>query len=97
MVDPRIVFDESYESEAYQTVILYFSCPKEFIEIVLGKEFPDAVSAELSIEMPRSDLEARYATVCISPTNADGEDYDWYGISLPLDEIELLIKKRNHN
>lgn len=93
MVDHGIVFDERYDSDAYQTVTLYFICPKEFLRVFLGKEFPDAVSAELSIEMPGSDLEAKYATVCISPTNADGEDYDWYDISLPLDEVELLIKK----
>ena len=64
MIDHQIVFDERYESEVYQTVTLYFTCPKEFLFDVLKNEFPDAVSAELSIELPISDLEARYATVC---------------------------------
>lgn len=93
MIDHQIVFNERYESEVYQTVTLYFTCPKEILFDVLKNEFPDAVSAELSIELPISDLEARYATVCISPTNEEGEDYDWSDISLPLEDIELLLKK----
>ena len=50
---------------------------------------------EISIEFPTEHIEARYADVCVSPTREiDGmsEDYDWYVVYIPYDEIEELIK-----
>ena len=66
------------------------------------KEYPEAVSMEISIEFPMGHIEPRYADVCISPTRYDEEtdsyeDYDWYDIDLPYDEIEELIRLSERN
>ena len=56
---------------------------------------PEAISMEISIEFPTEHIEANYADVCVSPTREDEngtEDYDWYDVDIPYDEIEELIK-----
>lgn len=91
MLDKRIKFDESYISEEYNTITLYFTGPKE---LLIG-DYPDAESMEISIECPREYISASYASVEISPTKYDEggyTDYDWRDIDLPYDEIEALIK-----
>ena len=50
---------------------------------------------EISIEFPTEHIESNYADVCVSPTREDEngtEDYDWYDVDIPYDEIEELIK-----
>ena len=42
------------------------------------------------MEFPTANPEARYAEVMFSPTK-DGEDYDWFDVLIPLDEIEELM------
>ena len=49
-----------------------------------------AESMEISVEFPTANPEARYAEVMFSPTK-DGEDYDWFDVLIPLDEIEELM------
>ena len=93
MLDKRIKFDESYISEEYDTITLYFTGPKE---LLIG-DYPEAESMEISVECPREYICSEYANVEISPTMYDEEndgytDYDWREISMPLDEVEALIK-----
>jgi hypothetical protein len=92
MLDKRIEFEERYDSEVYETTTLYFIAPKEMLKTTMVKDYPEAISMEISIEFPMNHIEARYADVCVSPTNEEGEDYDWYDIELPYDEIEALIE-----
>lgn len=74
-----------------ETVTLYFFAPKEW----LGGLYPEAISAEISVEYPVAHPEAIYATVMMSPTrvtdNNSVEDYDWYDIVLLPTEIEQLM------
>lgn len=91
MIDKRIKFDEAWNKEDNETV-LYFTAPKE----MLCGDYPEAVSMEISLEFPTDHAEADYVDVCISPTRYveedDGyEDYDWYDIAMPKDEINELI------
>lgn len=78
----KVMFDEQYKSDEYETVTLYFFAPKEW----LGGLYPEAISAEISVEYPVAHPEAIYATVMMSPTrvtdNNSVEDYDWYDIVL---------------
>lgn len=75
----KVMFDEQYKSDEYETVTLY----------------PEAISAEISVEYPVAHPEAIYATVMMSPTrvtdNNSVEDYDWYDIVLLPTEIEQLM------
>lgn len=92
MLDERIVFDERYDSDAYGTTTLYFVAPKEILKTMIGKDYPEAVSMEISVEFPTDHIEAGKAYVCASPTNENGEDYDWWDVDMPYDEIEALIE-----
>ena len=92
MIDKRIEFDEAWNKEDNETV-LYFIAPTE----MLYGDYPEAVSAEISVEFPTDLAEAEYATVEISPTRYveedDGyEDYDWREIIIPDEEINALIE-----
>ena len=96
MIDKRIKFDERYDNEDYETTTLYFIAPKEMLKTMMVNDYPDAVSMEISIEFPTECIAPKYASVCISPTRYDEdtdsyEDYDWYDIDLPYDEIDELI------
>lgn len=95
MIDKRIEFEERYD-DGEGTTTLYFIAPKEMLKTTMIKDYPEAVAMEISIELPTNNMEARYAGVSVSPTRYveedDGyEDYDWYDIYLPYDEIEELI------
>lgn len=92
MLDKRIKFEERYDNDVYGNTTLYFIAPKEMLKTMMIKDCSEAVAMEISIELPTNHIEAAYASVCVSPTNEDGEDYDWYDIDLPYDEIEELIK-----
>ena len=87
----KVMFDEQYKSNEHETVTLYFFAPKEW----LGGRYPEAISAEISVEYPIAHPEAIYATVMMSPTRVnenDGvEDYDWYDIVLLPSEVEQLM------
>ena len=68
------------------------------LKALLKKDYPNAVSMEISIEFPTEHLESNYASVCVSPTrhivekDVDlYEDYDWNDIDLPCDEVDELI------
>lgn len=96
MLDSRIKFDERYDSEDYHTTTLYFTAPKEMLKrFIPVNDYPEAVSMEISIEFPEEHIEANHADVCVSPTRlvVDGatEDYDWYDVDIPYDEIDELI------
>ena len=96
MLDKRIKFDERYDSEEYGTTTLYFMAQKEMLkEFIPTNDYPEAISMEISIEFPTDHIESNYANVCVSPTreNENGiEEYDWYDVDIPYDEIEELIK-----
>ena len=91
MINRRIKYDEAYIDDEEETVTFYYVAPKEFL---LG-DYPEAVSAEISVEFPTNHIEARYADVSISPIKVESDGglsyYDWYDISLPYEEIEELI------
>lgn len=95
-VDPQIVFDERYDDEESETTTLYFIAPKEMLS-EYGYNYPEAVSAEISIELPMGTLLAERACVGISPTDADGSNYDWNDIELPYDIVNELIKLAEKN
>ena len=96
MLDKRIKFDERYDSEEYGTATLYFVAPKEMLKkFIPTNDYPEAISMEISIEFPTEHIEANYADICVSPTREyenGTEDYDWYDVDIPYDEIEELIK-----
>ena len=96
MLDERIKFDERHDNEEYGITTLYFIAPKEMLKTFIPtNDYPEAVSMEISIEFPTDHIEADYANVCVSPTREDEngtEDYDWYDVDIPNDEIEELIK-----
>ena len=96
MLDERIKFDERHDSEECGTTILYFIAPKEMLKkFIPTNDYSEAISMEISIEFPTKHIEANYADVCVSPTREDEngtEDYDWYDVDIPYDEIEELIK-----
>ena len=101
MIDRRIKFDERYDSDDYGTTTLYFIAPKEMLKkFIPTNDYPEAVSMEISVEFPTDYIEPAQAYVCVSPTReVDGgtEEYDWYDIDLPYDEIEELIKLAEQN
>lgn len=85
----NIEFEEIFSNKEY--VILYFTAPKEILSQFLRKEFPEAVSAEISIEFPSEYPYANFSRTSLSPTNKNNEDYDWYDIDLTGDEISELF------
>ena len=96
MLDERIKFEERYESEENETTTLYFIAPKEMLKPLINRDYPEAISMEISIEFPTEHIEANYASVCVSPTKYDEEtnsyyDYDWFDVELPYEEIDELI------
>ena len=101
MLDKRIKFDERYDSIENEETTLYFTAPATILKVLLpGKDYPDAVGTEISLEFPLNDVLAYTASVSVSPTRyvekSDSfEDYDWNDIVLPEDEIEELIKLAN--
>jgi len=94
-----IKFDERYDSEYIGETTLYFIAPKEMLDNFFPKgTYPDAVNAEISIEVPTNSIEAKNANVSISPIGRteDGyEDYDWTDINIPYEEIENLFAIAN--
>lgn len=88
MLDNRIKFEERYDNYEYATITLYFTAPKE----MLMGNYPEAVSATISVEFPMDDIKPRSASIDMSPTDSNGSDYDWYRTDLPYHKIEELIK-----
>jgi len=95
----NIKFDERYDDEYNGDTTLYFIAPKEMLDNFFPKgTYPDAVSMEISIEVPTNNIEANNANVSISPTRKteDGyEDYDWTDVDVPYEEIEMLLSIAN--
>lgn len=95
----RIKYEESYVSEEYETTTVYFIAPVEILSYITGEDFPDAVSAEISIEFPCVGDDMYFCAGCasveISPTceGPDGSllDYEWYDVDLPYEDIDRLI------
>lgn len=91
MIDKKIKFDERYDDGEGMTT-LYFTAPKE----LLDGDYPEAVSMEISVELPTDKMEAKYADVSLSPTryieeDDSYEDYDWYDVVMSYEDIEELI------
>lgn len=84
----RIAFDERYDSDVYNTTTLYFTAPRA----MLGSKYPEAVSAEISIEFPGDYPLYREASVMISPTNAEGSDYDWCEWPIDAEFFDKLMR-----
>lgn len=71
----KVMFDEQYKSDEYETVTLYFFAPKEW----LGGLYPEAIYATVMMSPTRVT------------DNNSVEDYDWYDIVLLPTEIEQLM------
>lgn len=90
----KVKYDESYESDYYETVTHYFIAPVELLDVWLRKNYEDAVSAEISIEVLLNCQEVSEACVSISPTRDEGgclTDYDWTNIQVAPEEAEYLL------
>ena len=88
----QIKFEDRFVNDELGTTTLYFIAPKA----MLGEKYPEAISMEISVELPTDHPEARYASVAFSPTKYDREndcycDYDWYDVELTYEEIEQLL------
>lgn len=96
MLAKHIAFDERYDNEESGTVTLYFIAPKDLLSTYVPLEkYPDATSAEISLEFPENNISAENASVSISPTrevNGGSEDYDWNDISMAYNDINCLIE-----
>lgn len=86
-------FEEMVDSHSITT--LFFDAPLPVLQQLLQfREYPDAVSADLSIHFPTdtpspSECICRISPVCEMP---DGwESYDWTDIVLTDEEIEFLF------
>ena len=73
----KVILEDRYKSDEYETMTLYFIAPKEWLDGL----YTDAVHTEISVEYPLNCPEASAATVMVSPTRDLGEDgyedYDW--------------------
>lgn len=87
----NVEFEEKIVTENEDTIVLYFTAPKEY----LNGKYPEAVSCTICIELPADTPTAENANVLFSPTKPEGEegltDYDWYNVNLPVEEINELI------
>lgn len=91
MINKDIKFDEMAYCEEHKTVTLYFTAPKELMNTVLPyTDDTSAVSMEISLEYPKDNRKDLY--IQASPTNAEGEDYDWYDVDFSDADIEKLFK-----
>lgn len=88
-----VEFDERYDSDEYNTTTLYFTAPKE----LLPDDYPDAVSAEISIEFLANHPFYHEASVMISPTNAEGNDYDWDDWLIDAGIFDKLVRIAEEN
>ena len=88
----KVIFEEKYISDTYNSVTLYFITPKEW----LNGKYPEAEHSEICLEYPIDHPEAMYAVAMLSPTK-DCEDYDWFDIKLTNSEIESLMKLAEAN
>lgn len=82
----EIVFEEKYECEVGRTVTLYFIAPTK----ILKGKYPEAESAEISVEYPMGTDDVEAANVTFSPTK-DGLDYEWHEVELPSEIIQKLM------
>lgn len=92
-----IELEESHYNGQHRFLAMFFTAPLEILNCIEG-DFPEAVSAEILVEVPCANEYVCYpkgAIVSISPTKADGNgflDYEWYTIDLPYEEVELLFQ-----
>lgn len=93
MLDDRIKFDERYDDEENKSTTLYFTAPKELLKEFDLKNYPEAISIEISLEFPLDCIVPEHAYVSVSPTNKNGEDYDWCNFDyMDCNDIEALIE-----
>lgn len=86
-----ISFDDKYISED-GAVTLYFTGPKEYLKSYFDLEYTENdVSMEISIEFPDDTLNTAFASVMVSPTDADGSDYDWNDVLMDYNTIVSLV------
>ncbi|MDD6483999.1 MAG: hypothetical protein PUF72_05430 [Clostridiales bacterium] len=104
MLDNGIKFDERCVNKELDTTTFYFIAPKEMLKtFITAEDYPEAISMEISVELPTNHMESNDASVCVSPTRENEwgmEDYDWYDVDLPYDEIDELIslaEKKTNN
>lgn len=103
----EIKFDERYDDEFTGETSFYFIFPKEYLDVFFPKKYSNAISCEINITIPTSELNtnifsidinkiANKANVSISPTRETSggtEDYDWTDIEIPFNSLCELIKK----
>lgn len=72
----------------------YFTVPKEVLGILLPYgDYKNAASGEIMLEYKTSMYLPFVESISVSasPTNADGEDYDWNDINLSDEDIKFLL------
>ncbi len=90
-----VEYEEEYENGEFETKILYFIVPREWVYNFKPEARWEAVSGTISLEYQVSNPKPKYATVMMSPTRAvfkgGLEDYDWFDIDLSSEDIEALM------
>lgn len=88
-----IVFDEKIVMENRKEVSLYFTAPVGYLSNYFDIEINEGdVSMEIWLEFPDDTLNPEMASVvAVSPTNAEGSDYDWHDVLLDYNTIVGLI------
>lgn len=85
-----IEFDEKRVSKEHESTTFYFSAPRN----ILGKRWPEADYAEISVEVPNNNMEASAASVVVGPVSKEEEGtwiYDWIDAVMPYSDIEYLL------
>lgn len=92
-----ILFDDCWDSEDGSERILYFDVPLEYLgenyfdEEDRGKAVGATISISFNPEYP-DWIESRFE---ISPTDADGSDFDWLPYDMDRDQYEELMEQAN--
>lgn len=87
----KVEFEEMVINRIMGETTLYFVAPKEMLDTLYPLDYPEADSAELSLEFPIGRVNVDNAVCSLSPTLC-GEDYDWNDIELSRKTIKKLIR-----
>ena len=86
----KIAYDDMGIYSCGAITTLYFMAPVEILPSYNAKKHEDCKSSEISITV-RNDSDVILS--CISPTNAEGTDYDWEDYNLSdSSKLALLAK-----
>ena len=90
----QVELEESYFSEMYDSMTLYFVLPKEWVNGL----YPEACAAELSVEFPCTNPDPTSVKAEIAYTMDEGDaftDCGWWDIELSSQDVSELMKFSN--